>query len=90
MQVQRAEFPDEFGVPVPERWNDGFRQPVGASQPVHPAVELDPFGLGVVGAEQVPVDRIRWLRHEWPVEIVQRILSERVIVIAVCTLDSGL
>lgn len=63
VQVQCGEFPDQFRVPMPERRHDGCRQPVGAPQPVHPAVEFDPvgFGFGVVGAEEVPVDRRRWL-----------------------------
>ena len=31
VQVQRGEFPDEFGVSMPERRHNGCQQPVGAS-----------------------------------------------------------
>ncbi|GAA2242184.1 hypothetical protein GCM10010401_13810 [Rarobacter faecitabidus] len=64
VQVQGGQFPDEFGVAVPERGDDGDGQPVGAAQPVDPFVQGEPFFFGGVGGEEVPVDRVRgsvWL-----------------------------
>ncbi len=68
VQVQRGELSDEFGVPMPERRHDGCWQTVGAPQPVHPAVEFDPFGLGVVGAEEVAYPHRQW-NHPAPADI---------------------
>ena len=59
--VQRGEFPDQFVVAVPVRRDHRRRQPVGQPQPVHPRVEVEPLGLGLVGGQQVPVDRAQRL-----------------------------
>ena len=90
VQVERGEFPDELWVPMPEWRHDGCWQPVGASYPVHPPVEFDPFGFGVVGAEEIPVDRMWGLRRERSVEVIKGFRVERVVVVASCPLRQGL
>lgn len=61
VKVQGGEFPHEFGVPVPERRDHRGGQTIRAAEPVDPAVQLDPFGLGLLRGEHVPVDRMRRL-----------------------------
>ena len=57
--VQGGELPDELVVAVPVRRNDRRRQPEGDLQPGHPGVQVMPLAVGVLGAEEVPVDRLR-------------------------------
>lgn len=67
MQVERGEFPHELRVAVQRL--DGRREYVGPSGPVHPPVEFDPLGLGYLGREHVPVDRVWQFVRERPVEV---------------------
>lgn len=54
MQVQRAQLPQQLRVAVPERWNHRDRQPVGAAQPVDPAVQFQPLGLRFLAGQPGP------------------------------------
>lgn len=60
--AQRRQLPGEFGMPVPQRWDDADAESVGVPQPVDPGVQLKPFDLRLLGGEQVPVDWSRGLR----------------------------
>ena len=57
MQVQSGQFPDEFVVAVPHRWDLVRRETVRAAQPVHPRVQVEPLRLGLISGQRVPVDR---------------------------------
>lgn len=57
----RRELPDQLVVAVPERWDHRRRQPVRRAQPMHPRLEVDPLGLGLLGGQQVPADRTQRL-----------------------------
>jgi hypothetical protein len=69
VQVQSAQLPQQLRVAVPERRNYRSRQPVGAAEPVDPAVQLQPLGLRFLAGQEVPVDRVRRLRDQRPVEL---------------------
>jgi len=57
--VDRAELPDELGMPVPVRRDDRGGETVLEADPVDPGVELEPLRLRVGGGERAPVDGVR-------------------------------
>ena len=62
--MQCRKFPEQFRVAMPKRRDDRRRQTVLGAKPIDPKVEFEKFLLQVMGSEEVPIDRVRWLCDE--------------------------